>query len=129
MLGFAYKTAEIKLSDLFREPLLRGKEALGTTAVFATLGAAFFLGSELVDSNCKDAIRLKVLDNLSQAINVSLQEATSSARLILCSDSDMYPCSGSSHTGTRLTNGSGWIKANLTSQISVTLSTLFIIRT
>lgn len=43
---------------------------------------------------------------------------------ILCKESGEYPCSGSSHTATRVTDGTGWIKADLASNNAVKFPTL-----
>jgi len=60
---------------------------------------------------------------LQQAINVAVQEATGSADAILCSGASA-PCSGSSNIGTRVSNGTGWIKVDMSSQKSVSVPTL-----
>lgn len=70
----------------------------------------------------RDAARLTDLANLQQAINVAVQEATSSAAEILCKDITL-PCSGLS-TGSRNANGSGWVKVDLSAQQSVSVPTL-----
>lgn len=75
----------------------------------------------------RDAQRIKDLDNIAQVINVSLQEASlasNSIVSILCKDTGSYPCAGSSHLNSRQTDGTGWVKANLSIQSSVTLPTL-----
>lgn len=71
----------------------------------------------------RDAARLTDLANLQQAINVAVQEATSSAAAILCKDTTT-PCNGSSSTGTRSASGTGWVKVDLSSQQSVSVPTL-----
>ena len=71
----------------------------------------------------RDAARLTDLANLQQAINVAVQEATSSAAEILCKDTTL-PCSGPSNAGTRNANGSGWVKVDLSAQQSVSVPTL-----
>ncbi len=53
-----------------------------------------------------------------------MQEGTTSLVSILCKESGSYPCEGRSNTSSRLTNGTGWVKADLASQISVTVPTL-----
>lgn len=70
----------------------------------------------------RDAARLTDLSNLQQAINVALQESTQSAN-ILCSGAEA-PCSGQSNTGTRASDGTGWVKVNLSAQKSVSVPTL-----
>ncbi len=72
----------------------------------------------------RDAARLTDLANLQQAINVAVQEATSSAAEILCKNTTL-PCSGPSYPGTtRNANGSGWVKVDLSAQQSVSVPTL-----
>ncbi len=100
-------------------------ELLVVIAIIAILAAVVVLiinPLELIHRS-RDAARVKDLENLQQAINVSMQEGTTSLESILCKDSG-YPCTGSSNIGTRLTNGSGWVKANLAVQNSVTVATL-----
>ena len=71
----------------------------------------------------RDAARLTDLANLQNAINVAVQEATTSAAAILCAGVST-PCEGRSHTGTRSSAGTGWVKVNLSSQQSVSVPTL-----
>ena len=71
----------------------------------------------------RDAARLSDLANLQQAINVAVQESTASAAAILCG-AGSTPCFGSSNTGTRASDGSGWVKVNLSAQQSVSVPTL-----
>ncbi len=104
-------------------------ELLVVIAIIAILAAVVVLiinPLELIHRS-RDATRMKDLDNLQQAINVTLQDGSmSSGSLvsILCKESGEYPCASSSHIELRLTDGSGWVKANLASQNSVTVSTL-----
>lgn len=104
-------------------------ELLVVIAIIAILAAIVILiinPLELIQRS-RDAARIKDLDNLAQAINVSMPEAglsSNSIVSILCKTSGNYPCSGASHTGSRLTDGSGWVKANLAVQSSVTLAIL-----
>ncbi len=71
----------------------------------------------------RDAARLSDLSNLQNAINVAVQEATNSGSAILCMGGS-YPCTSSSNSGTRLSNGTGWVKVNLGGQQSVSVPTL-----
>ncbi len=71
----------------------------------------------------RDAARLTDLANLQQAINVAVQEATGSAATILCSNGST-PCNGSSNTGTRGSDGTGWVKVDMSTQRSVSVPTL-----
>ena len=101
-------------------------ELLVVIAIIAILASVVILiinPLELIHRS-RDATRLKDLENLQQAINVSLQEGSTSLVSILCKELGEYPCAGSSHINTRSTNGSGWVKANLASQNSVTVPTL-----
>lgn len=73
-----------------------------------------------------DTRRLSDLASLQQAINVALQEATSSGAAILCLGGSA-PCTGDSNPGSaanRKSDGTGWIKVNLSSQKSVSVPTL-----
>ena len=75
----------------------------------------------------KDTTRLKDLDNISSVINISMQEGSlspSSIVSILCKESGSYPCTGRSNTGSRVTDGTGWIKADLASNNAVKFPTL-----
>lgn len=71
----------------------------------------------------RDALRLTDLANLQTAINVAIQDAGSSADKILCSGM-VAPCFGSSFTGSRVSNGTGWVKINISSQKSVSVPIL-----
>lgn len=71
----------------------------------------------------RDAARLTDLANLQQAINVAVQEATGSAADILCYGT-AAPCTANSETGGRASNGTGWVKVNLSAQKSVSVPTL-----
>lgn len=73
----------------------------------------------------RDAARLTDLANLQNAINVAVQEATGSGAVaVLCKVSGSYPCTGKSNVETRASNGTGWVKADLGSQQSVSVPTL-----
>lgn len=74
----------------------------------------------------RDAARLSDLSNLQNAINVAVQEATNSGEAILCSGGT-YPCTTASYPvggTTRLADGTGWVKVNLSGQKSVSVPTL-----
>lgn len=73
-----------------------------------------------------DATRLSDLANLQQAINVAAQEATASGVEILCFNTTAPCTEGTSPIGanTRKSDGSGWIKVNLSAQKSVSIPTL-----
>lgn len=73
-----------------------------------------------------DATRLADLNTINQAINVAAQEATTSGDEILCFNTTA-PCTESSFpvgANTRKSNGSGWVKVNMSSQKSVSMPTL-----
>ncbi len=75
----------------------------------------------------RDSARLADLANLQNAINVAVQEATGSGAVgVLCAgDPDgAYPCEGRSHSDGRNSNGSGWVKSDLSAQQSVSVPTL-----
>lgn len=72
----------------------------------------------------RDATRIADLANLQQAINVAVQEATNSGAAILCNPPATAPCTANSGTGTRASNGTGWVKVNLGAQKSVSVPTL-----
>lgn len=104
-------------------------ELLVVIAIISILAAVVILVINPLEllRRSRDAQRIKDLDNIAQVINVSLQEASlasNSIVSILCKESGSYPCAGSSHLNSRLTDGTGWVKANLTLQKSVSLPTL-----
>ena len=72
----------------------------------------------------RDAARLSDLSNLQNAINVAVQEAGDSATAILCSSTGSYPCSGSSVTDSRASDGTGWVEVDLGATGSVSVPTL-----
>lgn len=80
----------------------------------------------------RDAARLSDLSNLQNAINVAVQEATDSGAAILCNGGS-YPCGGAADNGrsggtsgfgTRNSNGTGWVKVNMSGNKSVSVPTL-----
>ncbi len=99
-------------------------ELLVVIAIIAILAAVVVLIINPLEltRRGRDAARLTDLANLQQAINVAVQEATSSSAAILCKDLTV-PCSGVS-TGSRASNGTGWVKVDLSSQQSVSVPTL-----
>jgi prepilin-type N-terminal cleavage/methylation domain-containing protein len=75
----------------------------------------------------RDAARLTDLTSLQNAINVAVQESTGSASILCVGGSAGAGCSGDSNPGTaanRNSNGTGWVKVNLSSQKSVSVPTL-----
>lgn len=74
----------------------------------------------------RDAGRLSELASMRAAINVAVQEATSSSAMVLCVGSTA-PCNGvssDSSATSRKTDGNGWMKVNVSSTKSVSLPTL-----
>lgn len=103
-------------------------ELLVVIAIIAILAAVVVLIINPIEltKRGRDAARLTDLANLQQAINVAAQEATSSGAAILCSGTTA-PCSANSNDGgpnTRKSDGTGWVKVNLSSQKSVSVPTL-----
>ncbi|EKE05256.1 MAG: hypothetical protein ACD_19C00380G0003 [uncultured bacterium] len=100
-------------------------ELLVVIAIIAILAAVVVLIINPLEltRRGRDAARLSDLANLQQAINVAVQEATGSAATILC-EGGTVPCPGSSNTGTRNSDGTGWVKVNLSAQKSVSVPTL-----
>ena len=100
-------------------------ELLVVIAIIAILAAVVVLIINPLEltRRGRDAARLTDLSNLQQAINVAVQEATASAAAILCAGG-ATPCNGSSNTGTRASDGTGWVKVNLSAQNSVSVPTL-----
>jgi len=102
-------------------------ELLVVIAIIAILAAVVVLIINPLEltRRGRDAARLSDLGSLQTAINVAVQESTGSGTAaILCKISGSYPCSGSSNTGTRNSDGSGWVKTDLSSQKSVSMATL-----
>lgn len=102
-------------------------ELLVVIAIIAILAAVVVLIINPLEltRRGRDAARLTDLANLQNAINVAIQEATGSGAVaILCKASGSYPCEGSSNTGTRASDGSGWVKTDLSTTKSVSVPTL-----
>ena len=107
-------------------------ELLVVIAIIAILAAVVVLIINPLEltRRGRDAARLTDLANLQNAINVTVQEATGSGTAsILCKPTGSYPCGGSagqgqSNVGTRLADGTGWVKADLAAQTSVSVPTL-----
>lgn len=107
-------------------------ELLVVIAIIAILAAVVVLiinPLELVRRG-RDAARLADLAHLQSAINIAVQEATGSGTVgVLCKSSVAYPCGGAagqgqSNVGSRLSDGTGWVKVDLSSQKSVSVPTL-----
>lgn len=103
-------------------------ELLVVIAIIAILAAVVVLIINPIEltKRGRDAARLTDLANLQQAINVAAQEATTSGDAILCSGVST-PCTANSNDGggsARKSDGTGWVKVNLSSQKSVSVPTL-----
>lgn len=102
-------------------------ELLVVIAIIAILAAVVVLIINPLEltKRGRDAARLSDLANLQSAINVAVQESTGSGTVaVLCKASGTYPCNGSSNTGTRVPDGTGWVKTDMSSQKSVSVPTL-----
>ena len=101
-------------------------ELLVVIAIIAILAAVVVLIINPLEltKRGRDAARLTDLSNLQSAINVAVQEATGSGAIgVLCKDGGSQ-CEGSSNTGSRASDGTGWLQADLSSQKSVSVPTL-----
>lgn len=105
-------------------------ELLVVIAIIAVLAAVVILiinPAELTKQS-RDTRRMNDLTSLNNALNVAIQESTSSGAAILCMPPATAPCTGSSNTEpqstTRLSNGTGWVNVNLGGQRSVSVPTL-----
>ena len=102
-------------------------ELLVVIAIIAILAAVVVLIINPLEltRRGRDAARLSDLADLQNAINVAVQESTGSGTVaVLCKESGSYPCNGSSSTGSRVSDGTGWAKTDLSSQKSVSVPTL-----
>lgn len=112
-------------------------ELLVVIAIIAILAAVIVLIINPLEltRRGRDATRLSDLANLQQAINVYVQESTSSGTSVLCFNGtdngsnhvDSNYCGGRSSDNNgqnRSNNGSGWIPVNLSAQTSVQVPTL-----
>ena len=102
-------------------------ELLVVIAIIAILAAVVVLIINPLEltKRGRDANRLTDLSNLQNAINVAVQEATGAGAVaVLCGAGGSYPCNGSSNIATRVANGSGWVKVDLSSSKSVSFPTL-----
>lgn len=100
-------------------------ELLIVIAIIAILAAVVVLIVNPIEltRRGRDAARLTDLANLQQAINVAVQESSTSGSNIACAGA-AAGCVDRSNAGTRLTNGTGWVRVNLGVQSSVTVPTL-----
>lgn len=103
-------------------------ELLVVIAIIAVLAAVVVLIINPIEltRRGRDAARLTDLANLQNAINVAVQEgasAGSTTAALLCAGTTA-PCRGESVAGGRVTDGSGWVKVNVSTQKSVSVATL-----
>ncbi len=100
-------------------------ELLVVIAILAILATVLYLTLNPleVSRRGRDAARLSDLASLRGAINLAVQEATGSSAEVLCAGVSA-PCSGSSNTGTRTSDGTGWVKVDLAAQDIASLPTL-----
>lgn len=100
-------------------------ELLVVIAIIAILAAVVVLIINPLEllKRSRDAARLTDLANLQTAINVAVQEATSSTSYIACNGAS-GDCTSNSVTGTRAINGTGWVQIDFTNQKSVSVPTL-----
>lgn len=100
-------------------------ELLVVIAIVAILAAAVVLIINPLEltKRSRDATRLADMANLQQAINVAVQESTSGSN-ILCNGDANGACTGDSSADTRVSNGTGWVKVNLSTAKSVSVPTL-----
>ncbi len=101
-------------------------ELLVVIAIIAILAAVVVLVINPIEltRRGRDAARLTDLSALQSAVNVAVHESTESGIVgVLCKGTN-YPCNGSSHNGGRSSDGTGWVKADVSLQKSVSLATL-----
>lgn len=102
-------------------------ELLVVIAIIGILAAIGEVAINRVEIQAKlnDSNRLADLVSLQNAINVATSEASSIGPTIYCKPTGVYPCSGkSTDSGARLSDGTGWVKVDVSSQKSITLPTL-----
>lgn len=90
-------------------------ESVVVICIMLILAAAayFFLNPLELRDRELDLDRVSDLTRLNQAINLTIQESTSSSAILLCKDASV-PCVGSSHSDTQAIDGTGWVKVTLT---------------
>jgi len=100
-------------------------ELLVVIAIIAILAAVVVLIINPLElmRRSRDAARLTDLANLQTAINVAVQESTSSSSNMAC-NADPNPCPDNSVDGARTVDGNGWVHVNFSNQKSVTVPTL-----
>lgn len=100
-------------------------ELLVVIAIIGVLAAVVVLVINPLEltRRSRDTVRLTDLDNLRQAINISVQEPAPGATNVLC-NGVAGACSENSVAGSRVTDGSGWVKVNVSTQKSVSMPVL-----
>lgn len=91
-------------------------------AVLAAIIALLVNPAELIKRG-RDAQRLSDFNNLHRAINIVIQDSTNSSQALLC-NGVVGSCTSNSTSGTRVPNGGGWVKVNLSVQTVVSLASL-----
>lgn len=102
-------------------------ELLVVIAIIAILAAvvALILNPLELTRRGRDSTRLTDLANLQSAISVAVQEATGAGVVsVLCKTKGSYPCSGVSNSDSRVPDGNGWVKADISTAQSVSVATL-----
>lgn len=104
-------------------------ELLIVIAIIAILGVIVFMVINPLElrKEGEDATRISDLANLQNAISIAMQEATTSGAQVLCVGVSA-PCEGKSTnaptTAARKSDGTGWVKVNLSTQKAVSLPVL-----
>lgn len=100
-------------------------ELLVVIAIIAILAAVVVLIINPLElmKRSRDAARLTDLANLQTAINVAVQESTSSTSYIAC-NGVAGDCTANSVAGGRDIDGTGWVSINFSNQKSVSVPTL-----
>lgn len=126
-----YKTAQARFRAQNKTEGFTLVELLVVIAIIAILAAIVVLIINPLEltRRGRDAARLTDLSSLQNAINVAVQESTASGTgNILCEGGNTgEACSGDSNpdsAANRNSNGTGWVKVNLSSQKSVSVPTL-----
>jgi prepilin-type N-terminal cleavage/methylation domain-containing protein len=103
-------------------------ELLVVIAIIAILAAVVVLIVNPLEltRRSRDAARFVDLQSMQNAINVAVQEATESAATILCIEGGASCTGKSSDTGSGVRNsdGTGWVKVDLSSAKSVSVPVL-----
>lgn len=115
------KSAQVHKSGFTLVELL---VVIAIIAILATVVVLIINPLELTRRG-RDAARFTDLSNLQNAINVAVQEAAGAGAVaVLCKVQGSYPCSGKSNVDSRVSNGDGWVKTDLSTQQSVSVPTL-----